>query len=305
MMTGETRPILTITGADPMGESGVQADVNTMSALGCHALTAVTSITAQTTLGIQEFYDVPAHIVAGQIEAVMNDVQPQVVKVGLIRTREVLDVVVDVLRRYRPLHVVYDPVVRSSRGELLISKDVVQGINEQLLPLCTLVIDRKQYMSRSAIALHGLSNAFASAVAVYLNQGDSQESALKKAQAYIRTQTRRTTGLQGRSAELYNQFVDDVIIHAATNSDVTFYANRLNVSGRYLAQVCRRMAEKSPKAIIDECLMRQIEIRLTTTDSTIQEIAFAFGFSSQAHFTKFFKAHRGVTPTVFRQKGIV
>ncbi|MBQ6681930.1 MAG: bifunctional hydroxymethylpyrimidine kinase/phosphomethylpyrimidine kinase [Prevotella sp.] len=60
-----------------MGETGVQADVNTMSALGCHAMTAVTSITAQTTLGIQEFYDVPAHIVAGQIEAVMNDVQQE------------------------------------------------------------------------------------------------------------------------------------------------------------------------------------------------------------------------------------
>ena len=297
-----TRPILTITGADPMGETGVQADVNTMSALGCHAMTAVTSITAQTTLGIQEFYDVPAHIVAGQIEAVMNDVQPQVVKVGLIRTKEVLDVVVDVLRRYRPRHVIYDPVVRSSRGELLISKEVVQGINEQLLPLCTLVIDRKQYMSRTTIAQHGLSNAFASAVAVYLNEGDSPKEALEKAQAFLRTQTMRTTGLQGRSAELYNQFVDAVNTHAATNSDVAYYANLLNVSPRYLAQVCRRMAEKSPKTIIDEFLMRQIEIRLTTTDNTLQEVAYAFGFSSQAHFTKFFKAHRGVTPSVFRQR---
>lgn len=302
-MTDATRPILTITAADPTGVSGVQADVNTMAALGCHAVTAVTSITVQTTLGIQEFFDVPADIVAGQIEAVMNDVQPQVVKVGLIRTREVLDVVVGVLRRYHPQHIVYDPVVRSSRGELLVSKDVVRGINEQLLPLCTLVIDRQRYMSSNAIALHGLSNTFASAVAVYLNQGDTEEEALEKAQTYIRTRVVQSNGLQGRSAELYNEFLMDISAHIQTNSDVAFYADRLNVSPRYLAQVCRRMAGKSPKTIIDDRLMSQIEIRLTTTNLTIQEIANAFGFSSQAHFTKYFKNQRGITPSAFRAKG--
>ena len=302
-MSDAIRPILTITAADPTGVSGVQADVNTMTALGCHAMTAVTSITVQTTLGIQEFFDLPADIVAGQIEAVMNDVQPQVVKVGLIRTKAVLDVVVGVLRRYHPRHIVYDPVVRSSRGELLISKDVVQGINEQLLPLCTLVIDRQRYMSSNAIAFHGLSNVFASAVAVYLNQGDTQEDALAKAQAYIRTLTARSAGTQGRSADLYNQFVDAVNAHAAANRDVAFYADLLNVSGRYLAQVCRRMAEKSPKAIIDDWLIHQIEVQLSTTDRTIQEIAYAFGFSSQAHFTKFFKNQLGITPSAFRAKG--
>ncbi|MBO6217358.1 MAG: bifunctional hydroxymethylpyrimidine kinase/phosphomethylpyrimidine kinase [Prevotella sp.] len=301
-MTDVTKPILTITAADPTGESGVQADVNTMSALGCHAVTAVTSITVQTTLGIQEFFDLPAEIVAGQIEAVMNDVQPQVVKVGLIRTREVLDVVIDVLRRYRPRHIVYDPVVRSSRGELLISKTVVRGINEQLLPLCTLVIDRKHYLGNDTKAFHGLSNAFASAVAVYLNQGDAEEVALEKAQTFVRTQVVRFSGLQGRSAELYNEFLSAVDAHIQTNNDVAFYADRLNVSPRYLAQVCRRMAQKSPKAIIDDWLTSQIEIRLTTTTLTIQEIAYALGFSSQAHFTKFFKKQRGITPSAFRAK---
>ena len=299
-MESVASPILTITAADPMGVSGVQADVNTMTALGCHAVTAVTSITVQTTLGIQEFFDLPAHIVAGQIDAVMNDVQPQVVKIGLIRTKAVLDVIVGVLRRYRPRHIVYDPVVRSS--ELLISREVVQGINELLMPLCTLVIDRRQYLSSQAMSIHGLSNAFASAVAVYLNQGETIDGALEKAKTYVATVVSRSTGLQGRSAELYNQFLDAIHIHAATNSDVAFFASHLNVSGRYLAQVCRRIADKSPKAIIDDWLTSQIEIRLTTTTLTIQEIAYAFGFSSQAHFTKFFKKQRGITPSAFRAK---
>ena len=101
--------ILTITGSDSTGGSGVQADIKTISALGGYAVSAITSITVQNTLGIQEFYDIPADIVAGQIEAIVNDVQPSVIKVGLIRSVDVLNVVVGVLRRYHPRHVVYDP----------------------------------------------------------------------------------------------------------------------------------------------------------------------------------------------------
>lgn len=301
LLKTNTIPILTITGADPTGASGVQADVNTMTTLGCHAVTAVTSITVQTTLGIQEFYDVPAYIVKEQIEAVMNDMQPQVVKVGLLRTVEIVDVVVAILHRYQPRHVVYDPVVCSSRGELLIGDEVVNAINEKLLPLCTLIIDRKKYISRNTLHIHGLSNAFASAVAVFLNQGMDADEALLEAKNYITSFVGRSQGLIGRSSELYNLFLDAVSAHCASNSDVAFYAERLNVSPRYLAQVCRRIAGKSPKNIIDDYLIRQIEIQLRTTNRTIQEIAYAFGFSSQAHFTKFFKAHRAVTPSVFRK----
>ena len=67
------RPILTITGSDSTGGSGVQADIKTISELGGYALSAITSITVQTTLGIQQFYDIPATIVERQIDAVMND----------------------------------------------------------------------------------------------------------------------------------------------------------------------------------------------------------------------------------------
>ena len=77
-------PILTITGSDGTGGSGVQADIKTVSALGGYAVTAITSITVQNTLGIQEFYDLPADTVTGQVEAIVNDVQPKVVKIGMI-----------------------------------------------------------------------------------------------------------------------------------------------------------------------------------------------------------------------------
>ena len=89
--------ILTITGSDSTGGSGVQADIRTISELGGYAVSAITSITVQNTLGIQEFFDIPAEIVSGQIEAIMNDMQPDIVKIGMIRRVETLNVVIDAL----------------------------------------------------------------------------------------------------------------------------------------------------------------------------------------------------------------
>ena len=289
------KPILTITGSDSTGGSGVQADIKTISELGGYAMSAITSITVQTTLGIQQFYDVPANIVAGQIDAVMNDFEPEVVKIGLIRREDTLDVIVKALQKYRPRHVILDTVVLSSRGDTLISRDMLEAISHQLVPLCTLVIKKDDG------SMHGLSNRYASAVAVFLSQGLSSDEAESKAKAYINTQVVKASDLQGRSSELYNELFDAIVEHHREASDVRFYADLLNVSSRYLAQVTRRISGKSPKAIIDDYLIHEIELQLKSTDNTVQEIAYRFGFSSQAHFTKFFKKLKGVSPTEFRK----
>ena len=290
------KPILTITGSDSTAGSGVQADIKTISELGGYAMSAITSITVQTTLGIQQFYDVPATIVAGQIDAVMNDFMPEVVKIGLIRREDTLDVVIKALRKYRPRHVILDTVVLSSRGDTLISHDMQEAIRAQLLPLCTLVIKKDDG------SMHGLSNRYASAVAVFLSQGMTTAEAEAQAKAYINTQIARANDLLGRSSELYNELLDAIAEHHREASDVKFYADLLNVSSRYLAQVTRRISGKSPKAIIDDYLIHEIELQLKSTDNTVQEIAYRFGFSSQAHFTKFFKKLRGVSPTEYRKR---
>jgi hydroxymethylpyrimidine/phosphomethylpyrimidine kinase len=300
------KPILTITGSDSTGGSGVQADIKTISELGGYAMSAITSITVQTTLGIQQFYDVPATIVAGQIDAVMNDFQPEVVKIGLIRREETLEVVVKALQKYHPRHVILDTVVLSSRGDTLISREMQDAIRCQLLPLCTLVIKKDDS------SMHGLSNRYTSAVAVFLNQGFSTNEAESKAKAYINSQVLRANDLQGRSSELYNELLDAIVEHHCEASErlrvggrstgiVSFYADLLNVSSRYLAQVTRRISGKSPKAIIDDYLIHEIELQLKSSDNTVQEIAYRFGFSSQAHFTKFFKKQKGMSPTEFRK----
>ena len=274
----------------------MQADIKTISELGGYAMSAITSITVQTTLGIQQFYDVPANIVAGQIDAVMNDFEPEVVKIGLIRREDTLDVIVKALQKYRPRHVILDTVVLSSRGDTLISRDMLEAISHQLVPLCTLVIKKDDG------SMHGLSNRYASAVAVFLSQGLSSDEAESKAKAYINTQVVKASDLQGRSSELYNELIDAIVEHHREASDVRFYADLLNVSSRYLAQVTRRISGKSPKAIIDDYLIHEIELQLKSTDNTVQEIAYRFGFSSQAHFTKFFKKLRGISPTEFRKR---
>ena len=317
-------PILTITGSDSTGGSGVQADIKTISELGGYAVSAITSITVQNTLGIQEFFDVPAEIVSGQIEAIMNDIQPTIVKVGMIRRVETLGVVIDALTKYRPDYIIYTPAIWSSNGDALMTEDVVSQIKYRLLPLCSVVVARKkendiilqdtkllrmaeghgmQVFLLDNANSHGLTNRFSSALAVYLNRGNKMEEALGMAQDFINVELTRESNLQGRSSELYNQFISQVNNFCRTYSDVHFYADQLNVSSRYLAQVTRRISGKTPKAIIDEYIVKEIERELSTTTHTVQEIANTFGFSSQAHLTKFFKKMKGVTPSAFRQKG--
>lgn len=316
-------PILTITGSDSTGGSGVQADIKTISELGGYAVSAITSITVQNTLGIQEFFDVPVEIVSGQIEAIMNDIQPTIVKVGMIRRVETLGVVIDALTKYRPDYIIYTPAIWSSNGDALMTEDVVSQIKYRLLPLCSVVVARKKendiilqdtkllrmaedngmkvFLLDNANS-HGLTNRFSSALAVYLNQGKKMEDALAMAQDFINVELTRESNLQGRSSELYNQFISQVNNFCRTYSDVHFYADQLNVSSRYLAQVTRRISCKTPKAIIDEYIVKEIERELSTTTHTVQEIANTFGFSSQAHLTKFFKKMRGLTPSEYRKK---
>lgn len=317
------QPILTITGSDSTGGSGVQADIRTISELGGYAASAITSITVQNTLGIQAFFDVPAEIVSGQIEAIMNDIQPSIVKVGMIRRVETLEVVIDALTKYRPDYIIYAPAIWSSNGDALMTEDVVSQIRYRLLPLCSVVVARKkendiilqdtkllrmaedngmQVFLLDNANSHGLTNRFSSALAVYLNQGKKMEDALAMAQDFINVELTRESNLQGRSSELYNQFISQVNNFCRTYSDVHFYADQLNVSSRYLAQVTRRISCKTPKAIIDEYIVKEIERELSTTTHTVQEIANTFGFSSQAHLTKFFKKMRGLTPSEYRKK---
>ncbi|MBR1527375.1 MAG: bifunctional hydroxymethylpyrimidine kinase/phosphomethylpyrimidine kinase [Prevotella sp.] len=290
------KPILTITGSDPAGVSGVQADIKVISQLGGYAVSAITSVTVQNTLGIQDFHDLPASVVEGQVEAIMNDVEPQTVKIGMIRTKETLAVIVSLLSRYRPQNVIFMPVMYSAQGERLVSDELVGAIRQQLLPLCTLVVQNTQFSS------HGEANMFASAVAYYLNAGYGKADALKHARRLLDTQPTAYSGLKSRSRDLYEQFMREVEHCYKTNSDVRFYASRLNVASGYLAQVTRRIKGQSPKSIIDSRILVEAERLLSSTTQTVQEIAYSLGFTSQAYFSRFFRKQHDMSPTEYRNR---
>lgn len=314
MIRQDNNIVLTITGSDSTGESGAQADLRTIEALGGRPVSAITSVTIQNTVGIQQFYDLPAPIVMGQVEAIMNDVEPSVLKVGMVRRSELVDLLCQAIVRYQPRHVVFHPVIRSARGERLMDDDLALKIRNQLMPLCSLTIIRRDdarwllpaadpdrvLLLDGESSLHGRDNALSSAIATLLSQGLTQKEAIDKAQAYVQQMVLKADKLKGRGEQLYNDFLDQVDRHVRERSDVQYYADSLNVSSRYLAQVTRRVAGRSPKAIIDEKLSACIRQMLEGTQMTVQEIANSVGFSSQAHLSRFFRKLTGLTPSQFR-----
>lgn len=131
--------VLSIAGSDCSGGAGIQADMKTISALGAYAATVITAVTVQNTLGVSAVHAIPAEVVRGQIEAVMDDLHPVAVKIGMVNEPIVVKVIADCLRKYRPEFVVYDPVMVSTSGCRLIDEHAIEVIKKELFPLVSLV----------------------------------------------------------------------------------------------------------------------------------------------------------------------
>jgi hydroxymethylpyrimidine/phosphomethylpyrimidine kinase len=293
--------ILTITGSDGTGGSGVQADIRLIHELGGRAASAITSITVQNTLGIQEVHDLPASVVRQQVEAIINDLQPQVVKIGLVRRADVVEMLAEVLHRYRPQHVIYAPVLTSTRGERLVEPRVYDAIERMIMPMCTVVLAPSD-LPGELPRRHGHANQLASALAYYLSLDESVDDAMLHAQTYLKALPADYAEGNSRSEELFNQFLTAVERYFYRYADVAFYAEQLNVSARYLGQVTRRITNRSPKAIIDERIINEVTALLTSTNRPLKDIALRLGFSSQAHLSRYFKKHKGVSPTEFQKR---
>jgi hydroxymethylpyrimidine/phosphomethylpyrimidine kinase len=126
--------VLTIAGSDSGGGAGIQADLKTFSALGCFGMTAITAITAQNTRGVQAVYPMDLACVAAQIESVLSDIGVDAIKIGMIWSSELADVVAEVLGRYRAPHVVFDPVMVAQSGDSLLEDDDSLRMVSRLAP---------------------------------------------------------------------------------------------------------------------------------------------------------------------------
>jgi hydroxymethylpyrimidine/phosphomethylpyrimidine kinase len=138
--SGSRRPrALTIAGSDSGGGAGIQADLKTFSALGVYGASVITAITAQNTLGVRAIHDVPAEVVAAQIDAVLEDIGADAAKTGMLSSAEIIATVADRLRAHRLAALVVDPVMVAKSGDRLLREDAVQALREQLLPLAAVV----------------------------------------------------------------------------------------------------------------------------------------------------------------------
>lgn len=131
--------VLSIAGSDPIGGAGIQADIKSITMQGCYAMTAVTALTVQNTLGVTDVMDVPPAFLQAQIDAVFTDVFPDAVKIGMVSNTESIRVIAERLRFYKPRHVVVDPVMVSTSGHALLRPDAVQALCGELLPLASVI----------------------------------------------------------------------------------------------------------------------------------------------------------------------
>ena len=115
-----TARILIIAGSDSGGGAGIQADIKTVTMLGGHAMTAITAITAQNTLGVQDVFPLPLGIVEAQFRAVVDDIGVDAVKLGMLGTPELVEAVARLLATLPPgVPVVFDPVMVATSGDAL------------------------------------------------------------------------------------------------------------------------------------------------------------------------------------------
>ncbi len=131
--------VLTIAGSDSCGGAGVQADIKTISACGCYAMSAITAITAQNTAEVRAIHNVPADMVAAQIAAVLEDVGANAVKLGMLPTAECVKAIAELLLQFNVPNVVLDPVVVSTSGCRLIDEAALEAIRQHLFPLATVI----------------------------------------------------------------------------------------------------------------------------------------------------------------------
>jgi len=134
--------VLTIAGSDSSAGAGIQQDLKTITAHGCYGATVITSVTSQNTLGVQAAFPVPDDVVASQLRAVLSDLEPRAIKIGMLPNEQVAQAVVSELRTYlesHPVAVVYDPVMISTSGYPLMQPAAIQYVTSRLFPLCTLI----------------------------------------------------------------------------------------------------------------------------------------------------------------------
>jgi hydroxymethylpyrimidine/phosphomethylpyrimidine kinase len=142
--------VLAFAGADPTGGAGIQADLLTLSSMGCHVLSVITAITVQDTAGVEDVQAVDSDWVVDQARLVLEDMPVAAFKIGLVGSIENIAAIAEVVSDYPDVPLILDPVLASGRGEELATEDMVSAMRELLLPQTTILTPNSREARRLA-----------------------------------------------------------------------------------------------------------------------------------------------------------
>lgn len=142
------KTVMIIAGSDSDGAAGLQGDIKTLAALRIYSTCVVTAVTAQNTLGVQAIFPVPASFVGAQLEAVVSDIPPDAVKIGMLATAENVEVVATLIEALSLKNVVLDPILRASTGVDLLEEKGIELLKKKLFPLATVITPNIEEASR-------------------------------------------------------------------------------------------------------------------------------------------------------------
>ncbi len=133
------KTVLSIAGSDSSGGAGIQADLKTMTMNGVFGMTAITALTAQNTTGVRSISEVSPQFLADQLDAVFEDIFPDAVKIGMVSSSELIEVIAQKLEYYGAKNIVVDPVMVATSGSKLLKDDAIETLTSKLVPLATLI----------------------------------------------------------------------------------------------------------------------------------------------------------------------
>ncbi|MEX3071657.1 bifunctional hydroxymethylpyrimidine kinase/phosphomethylpyrimidine kinase [Vibrio alginolyticus] len=131
--------VLTIAGSDSGGGAGIQADIKAISATGSFACSVITAITSQNTQGVSAIFPIPLEHVESQLDAVFTDLNIVAVKIGMLADANIIKVVANKIKQYQPKHLVIDPVMVATSGDLLLEHSAIDTLKHELIPLADII----------------------------------------------------------------------------------------------------------------------------------------------------------------------
>lgn len=133
------KTVLTIAGSDCSGGAGIQADIKTITAHGLYAMSAITALTAQNTTGVYGIMESSADFLKNQLDCIFSDIYPDAIKIGMVSSKELINVIAEKLKEEKSNNVVVDPVMVATSGSKLLADDAIDVLINNLIPLATII----------------------------------------------------------------------------------------------------------------------------------------------------------------------